>query len=209
MTFEQLKKELSGGAYICWTDTDRPTLYNEQHQKICGVPLATAERIAAEKSNHFVKWSEEWSGHYVARYLGKKYQQHSNDHHCKSIAENVNAYATGAVWRCPECGHTFTAPEDCEIYRCSECGNVSDLLDYESCSMFDYLEDCLDIEYRCDSRREYRSVQIMIACGGPNIYLDTASCKVELYWWGDRADYPLSREAVAALDEWAEEYWNC
>ena len=48
----------------------------------------------------------------------------------------------------------------------------------------------------------------MVACGGPNIYIDTASALVKLYWWTEYAEYPLSYSARDAIDEWAEEYWN-
>jgi hypothetical protein len=75
--------------------------------------------------------------------------------------------------------------------------------------LYDWAEDILDIEYRCGSDKELRSVQIMVTCGGPNIYVDTASKSVELYWWGDRASYPISYDAAAELDAWAEEYWRC
>lgn len=206
MTFANVKKTIHHGGYICWTEDSRPTLYDDQHKMICYVPLATAERIARESD--YVKWSENWGGHYVARRLGKKYTQYENNRHCERIAENLSDYVSGRVYRCPECGHEFTAPEDCEVYRCPNCENIADLAGYEQLSIYDYLEDCLDIEYRCSSRREYRSVQIMVACGGPNIYLDTATGKVEMYWYSDRADAPLSRECINALDEWAEEYFS-
>ena len=78
----------------------------------------------------------------------------------------------------------------------------------EQMTLYDYFEDCLDIEYRCDGRREYRSVRVMVTCGGPNIYIDTATKQVELYWWTDRASYPLAYDAVDAVDAWACEYWE-
>jgi hypothetical protein len=205
MTIENVKKTIFHGGYICWADDNRPTLYDDNHKMICYVPMATAERIARE--NDYVMWHESWGGWYVGRRMGKKYQQHENNRHCEQIAENLFDYVSGLVYRCPECGHEFTAP-DCEIYRCPHCENVADLEDYEQLSIYDYLEDCLDIEYRVSSRHELRSVQIMVACGGPNIYIDSGSGRVELYWWGDRADYPLSNDCINALDEWAEEYFN-
>jgi hypothetical protein len=49
----------------------------------------------------------------------------------------------------------------------------------------------------------------MIACGGPNIYIDTAEKAVLLYWWTDRARYYLSSDVVDQVDDWAREYWDC
>lgn len=130
--------------------------------------------------------------------------------HCRRIAWELEAYAAGQVYRCPDCGRTIHAPDDMgDKYRCPDCGQVHDVDNLESLGIWDYMEDILDIEYRCGSDREYRSVQIMVACGGPNIYIDTASKAVELYWWGEKAKYWLNSDAVAAVDEWAEEYWRC
>lgn len=206
MKIENVKKIIHHGGYICWTESDRPTLYDDHHKMVCYIPMATAERISRE--NGYVIWSENWGGSYIGSRMGKKYQQYENNRHCERIAEDLSDYVSGLVYRCPDCGEIITAPEDCEKYRCPDCGYTGNLSEYEQLSIYDYLEDCLDIEYRVSSRHELRSVQIMVACGGPNIYLDTASGRVEMYWWSERADYPLSRECITALDEWAEEYFN-
>lgn len=133
-----------------------------------------------------------------------------NWEHCKSIAETLEAYADGNYYKCPECGEEIEFPAGVgDKFKCTGCGNVAPVEEYEQMSLYDFLSDTYDIEYRCDSKREYRSVCIMVAYGGPNIYIDTSSKAVELYWWTDRAKYPLSSDAVDAVDAWAEEYWNC
>jgi predicted RNA-binding Zn-ribbon protein involved in translation (DUF1610 family) len=134
-----------------------------------------------------------------------------NRSHCKHIAKTVEAYADGIVYRCPDCGEEIRIPDNVgDKYRCPHCHFVGivDDDDFEQCSVWDYMNDILDIEYRCGSDRKYRSCKIMVACGGPNIYIDTASARVKLYWWTEYAEYPLSYEARDAIDEWAEEYWN-
>lgn len=207
MTIENVKEAINNNGYICYTEGQRPTLYDVNHKFICYVPIATADRMAKERD--FVRWSESWGGYYVARRLGAKYTQHENNRHCQRIADELEEYCSGNVYRCPECNEIFTAPDGCEVYRCPDCGNLADLSEYEQQSIYDFLEDCLDIEYRISSRHELRSVQIMVTCGGPNIYIDTGSNKVELYWWGDRASYPISSDAAEELDAWAEELFNC
>lgn len=133
-----------------------------------------------------------------------------NWEHCKSIANDLDNYVDGFAMRCPECGKIVTRPHSAgDKYKCPHCGNVADIDDYEWCNVSDFLSDVYDIEYRCGSDKEYRSVRIMIACGGPNIYIDTAEKAVLLYWWTDSARYYLSDSAVNAVDEWAEEYWEC
>lgn len=142
-----------------------------------------------------------------------------NREHCKRIADELELYASGGAYKCPHCCevHNMDEYEETEhenedgytCYTCPHCGEEIEEDDLEAVSLYDFFEDCLDIEYRCDSKREYRSVCIMIACGGPNIYIDTEEKAVLLYWWSDRARYYLSGDTAEAVDEWAREYWEC
>lgn len=137
-------------------------------------------------------------------------REDENRAHCRHIAEQAEAYAAGDVFRCPDCGEEIRLPDDVgDKYRCPCCGAVNDVDDLEQLSLWDYLADIYDTEYRVGSDKEYRSVQIMVACGGPNIYIDTARALVMLHWWTEYAEYPLSYDARDAIDEWAKEYWNC
>jgi predicted RNA-binding Zn-ribbon protein involved in translation (DUF1610 family) len=138
-------------------------------------------------------------------------QEDENRAHCRHIAEEIDAYAAGELKRCPDCGEIHRRDWDdiADAFRCPNCGSVGSVDDWETLSLWEFFSDAYDIEYRCDSRKEYRSVRIMVACGGPNIYIDTASKDVELYWWTESARYPISYDAVEIIDEWAEEYWGC
>lgn len=136
-----------------------------------------------------------------------------NTAHCKRIAEELDAYVHGNVRRCPDCGEEINRDWDSvgDQFKCPACGAVDDPDDWEYLSVWDYLNDVYNVEFRMNGRScdDYRSVQIMVACGGPNIYLDTATKDVELYWWNERARWPMSYAAAEALDEWAVEYWGC
>ena len=52
-------------------------------------------------------------------------------------------------------------------------------------SGFDYLSDMLDIEYTISSDGLFLGARILVAFGGPNIWIDTRHERVEGYWWGD------------------------
>ena len=145
-----------------------------------------------------------------------------NRKHCENIAKDLEAYANCEVYRCPECGEVFslyedgnyesadTAADGIEKATCPGCGYVSeDTNDFEPLSLYDYFDDCLDIEYRVGSDKQLRSVRIMVAWGGPNIYIDTASRAVELYWWGDNASYPIDSDVCDEIDQYFEEIYNC
>ena len=140
--------------------------------------------------------------------------ENENRETCERIANELENYASGNVRRCPECGEIINRTEWDDVgdkFKCPECGAVVESDDLEPLSVWDYMEDVLDIEYRTTGRNadDLRSVRVMVACGGPNIYIDTASAAVELDWWGDKAEYPISYEARDAVDEWAAEMWGC
>jgi hypothetical protein len=74
-------------------------------------------------------------------------------------------------------------------------------------TLYDYFEDALDIEFRISSRKELQSVEICVTCGGPNIYIDTKTKAVELYWGNTHCDMPLSRAATEVINGYAEELY--
>ena len=83
-----------------------------------------------------------------------------------------------------------------------ECGEVQDA--------FCYLDDILDINWILNSDKTYKSAKILVAFGGPNIWIDTGSRKVEGYWWGEyaEAEYRES-EFSQELDEALECLFEC
>lgn len=76
-------------------------------------------------------------------------------------------------------------------------------------TMSDYFEDDLGHDYVVDSDKEYKHVIVCVAYGGPNIYIDTSTGNVELYWWGSTAKAPMSEAAIRAVDELFEELYDC
>ena len=130
-----------------------------------------------------------------------------NTETCKYIAHNLEAVASGQLVRCDECGDVFdmynVVDEEWQTgVACPHCGEEC----YpEELSIYEWLDDALDITYTMDSLGEMRGASVMVTCGGPNIYVNTLHMRVELYWWGDKADYPILRDACEALDEALQE----
>lgn len=79
--------------------------------------------------------------------------------------------------------------------------------DGEEFSAFDYLQDALDIEYIVSKDGEYRGARVLVAFGGPNIWVDTKRGVVDGAWWGDSATATFTDNI--GLDEALEELWNC
>ena len=136
-----------------------------------------------------------------------------NRKHCIQIAETLEQIANGQMYRCPECGEYFTLPAPLHHETeclCNNCKTWNTLDDYEQVSFFDHFTDGVyDIEYRINAERKFKSVRLMVACGGPNIFIDTGACEVQLYWWTDRASCPIDPETCEAINECFEELYNC
>lgn len=182
---------------------------------INGTQLASArEAMAAHREGkEVVAWYH--NSHTVTikgMAQAKKTRLDENTARCKHIADELDEYVNGNVRRCPECGEEISRGDwDYECFKCPECGAVSDPGDWEQLSVWDFLSDCYDVEFRVTGKNanDLRSVKIMVAYGGPNIYLDTASGCVDLYWWTERASWHMSMDGIDALNDWAEEYWGC
>ena len=72
--------------------------------------------------------------------------------------------------------------------RLSEGFDSADLTDDgEEMTAFDYLQGALDIEYIVSSKGEYLGARVLVAFGGPNIWVNTRTHTVEGHWWGDSA----------------------
>lgn len=143
-------------------------------------------------------------------YEGRK--DYDNTADCICIANELDALASGNMIRCPECGEIVSAPyEEGESVEL-DCGckvDIDDLDDLDEVNIYDYCEDHIyDIEYTIGGDLDYRGVRVMIACGGPNIYVNTNNKRVELYWWGDTAYAALSDHAVEAIDAYFEDEYN-
>lgn len=74
-------------------------------------------------------------------------------------------------------------------------------------SAFDYLQDALDIEYIVNSKGEYLGARVLVAFGGPNIWIDTRLGMVDGYWWSNKASTPFTDNL--GLDDALSELWNC
>lgn len=79
----------------------------------------------------------------------------------------------------------------------------------EPMNFFEYLEDVLDTQYIVNSDKSYRSCKLLVAFGGPNIWVNTDSGLVEGAWWGDAASTALSNAVIEYIDSNMEELFNC
>lgn len=78
----------------------------------------------------------------------------------------------------------------------------------EYLTAFDYLQEALDIEYIVASdRKTLLGARVLVAFGGPNIWVNTRTNTVEGYWWGESASATFTDSI--GLDDALEDLFNC
>ena len=70
-----------------------------------------------------------------------------------------------------------------------------------------WMEGVYDIRYIVDSEKKYLGAMLMVAGGGPTIWVNTWTNEVEGYWGGDRVTWAFRDEI--GLDDYNEEIYNC
>lgn len=125
------------------------------------------------------------------------------------FAENINTQLEqimeGTLWY-----HVETRDEKTGTYDEMRAALGDDFEDeYEPASMWDFVGDCYDKHFIVEADcRTYRSVQLMLAGGGPTVWLDTETATIDFHWGGDTEHYPVYYGACDEIDEIASEIWN-
>ena len=81
--------------------------------------------------------------------------------------------------------------------------------DIEIADIGDYFDDFYDIDYVVDSNKKYKACRVLVACGGPNIYIDTWEKQVQLFWWSDTATVDIPEDLCMVIDDFFEVLYNC
>ena len=71
----------------------------------------------------------------------------------------------------------------------------------------DWMEGVYDIRYIVDREKRYFSAELLVAGGGPTIWVNLNTMEVEGYWGGDRVTHPF-RDSLD-LDGYMEEMYGC
>ena len=71
----------------------------------------------------------------------------------------------------------------------------------------EWMEDVYDIRYIVDHEKKYLGAMLMVAGGGPTIWVNTWTNEVEGSWGGDRCTHYFQDNI--GLDDYNEEMYNC
>ena len=102
--------------------------------------------------------------------------------------------------------------ETCEAQLRRMCKDIADDISNDShdggiSGASRWMEDVYDIRYIVDGKKKYLGVMLMVAGGGPTIWVNTWTNEVEGYWGGDRVTWAFRDEI--GLDDYNEEIYNC
>ena len=111
--------------------------------------------------------------------------------------------------------------ETCEEQLRRMCKNIAEeitsgkterLSDYDSkCEVIleagRFMEDVYDIRYIVDQEKRYMAAELMVAGGGPNIWVNLDTKYVEGYWGGDKVLEPFIDNI--GLDDYCQEMYGC
>ena len=99
---------------------------------------------------------------------------------CKNIAEEISA-----------------GPEQVNIHTGE---------DREEVTASKWMEDVYDIRYLVDREKRYLGCELMVAGGGPTIWVNTWTKEVEGYWGGDRVTWAYQDNI--GLDDYCQEMYG-
>ena len=99
--------------------------------------------------------------------------------------------------------------ETCEEQLRRMCKEIADSITFpkDHITASDWMEGVYDIRYIVDREKRYLGCMLMVAGGGPSIWVNTWTKEVEGYWGGDRVTWAFQDNI--GLDDYNEEMYSC
>ena len=66
----------------------------------------------------------------------------------------------------------------------------------------EYISDCLEVEYTMNLSGELRGVKLLVTFGGPNVYVNTRTAKIEGYDNGEHLDINLDFDVLREIEDY-------
>ena len=105
--------------------------------------------------------------------------------------------------------------ETCEEQLIRMCKNIADSITNsvdnsehgEQASVASWMDGVYDIEWITHQDKTYKAARLLVAGGGPNIWVNLDTKYVEGYWGGDKVTEPFIDNL--GLDDFCEEMYGC
>ena len=88
------------------------------------------------------------------------------------------------------------------------CEHIAKEISEGKINAYDYFDEgsILDIEWIIHNNKSYKGARVLVAFGGPNIWINTQTNEVEGYWWNDRYKAPFIDEM--GIDDYLKELYE-
>ena len=144
-------------------------------------------------------------------------EKNENLKHVQAIVETMKKYASGDyfIWN----GELFPIDKD-EFCKKEGClyregvyimpgGEKIPQDELEVATIGDYFDDFYDIDYVIGSDKHYKACRVLVAYGGPDIYVDTWLQQVLLSWWGKHAEAYIPDDLCEQIDDFFKAIYEC
>jgi len=126
---------------------------------------------------------------------------------CESVEKDLRAIVNQERFICIECKAEIDSDDleenesgETEFKNGRSCACGSKEIEPES--MYNYVGGTLDYTYTLNRDGTYRGCRIAVAYGGPAVFINTNTNKIEGYWgFGDGVEIPLSSSIVEQIDD--------
>ena len=98
-------------------------------------------------------------------------------------------------------------PETCEEQLRRMCKNIAQDITDGKQDAYEWLEDVYDIEWITHQDHSYKAARLLVAGGGPNIWVNLQTNTVDGYWGCDKVTWGFVDNI--GLDEYLEELHAC
>ena len=97
--------------------------------------------------------------------------------------------------------------ETCEQQLRRMCKEIAeDISNGDGTSASEFMDSTYDIRYIVDREKRYFSAELLVAGGGPTIWVNLYTGYVEGYWGGDKVEHPFTDNL--GLDDYCEEMYG-
>tara|TARA_R100000655_G_scaffold85403_1_gene125196 strand:+ start:234 stop:551 length:318 start_codon:yes stop_codon:yes gene_type:complete len=97
--------------------------------------------------------------------------------------------------------------ETCEEQLRRMCKNIAEDITEGKEDAHKWMEGVYDIEWITHNDKSYKAARLMVAGGGPSIWVNLQRNVVQGYWWGDYCEHHFSDQI--GLDDYLEEIYDC
>ena len=102
---------------------------------------------------------------------------------------------------------TAIKKETCEEQLRRNCKSIAEEITKPKVeSAFTFMDHVYDVRYIVDSKKKYLGAMLMVAGGGPTIWVNTHTSHVEGSWWGDKCEYYFIDNI--GLDDYCQEMYG-